>query len=483
LRVVAVLLPVLILLGVEGLLRAVGAGHPTAFFLKRTVHGEPGLAENPRFGWSFFPPEIARQPTPFFLPIDKPKGIRRILVLGESAARGDPDPVFGFSRLLELMLRAQDPARSVKLINTGIAAINSHAIVEIAQGLPLVKPDVVIVYMGNNEVVGPYGAGTVFSPFLRHLWQIRLRMAIEELRTVQVLETLLRRWKVAPQAARWEGMAMFVSHRVRADAPSLELVYRHFEANLREIIARSRRAGARVVVCTVATNLRDCAPFASAHRDGLSPADLRRWNELYASGRRLLARRHWTAALADFEQAALLDASFADLQFQRGRCLLALRRTLAAREALREARELDTLRFRADTRINDVIRRVAGTSGEGVQLLDIEKIFEEDSPDGLPGWNFFLEHVHFNFDGNYRVARAVAQSVGRGAGSEVLGWEECASAAGYNTISQSNALKRMLPRLEQPPFVEQSNHAEQVAYLRAFLRSIPDRYAPALRAP
>ncbi len=40
-------------------------------------------------------------------------GTYRIFVLGESAAMGDPDPAYAFSRYLEVMLRQRYPADEV----------------------------------------------------------------------------------------------------------------------------------------------------------------------------------------------------------------------------------------------------------------------------------------------------------------------------------------------------------------------------------
>ena len=44
---------------------------------------------------------------------EKPKGTFRIFVLGESAAMGDPDPAYAFSRYLEVMLRQRFPENEV----------------------------------------------------------------------------------------------------------------------------------------------------------------------------------------------------------------------------------------------------------------------------------------------------------------------------------------------------------------------------------
>ena len=45
-----------------------------------------------------------------------------------------------------------------EVVNTAVTAINSHVVREIASDLEEIESDLWIVYMGNNEVYGPFGA-------------------------------------------------------------------------------------------------------------------------------------------------------------------------------------------------------------------------------------------------------------------------------------------------------------------------------------
>ena len=92
----------------------------------------------------------------------KPPNTKRIFILGESAALGDPMPEFSFSRMLEKMLIERFPSNRFEVINVAVTAINSHVILPIARECARHEGDLWIVYMGNNEMVGPFGAGTVF---------------------------------------------------------------------------------------------------------------------------------------------------------------------------------------------------------------------------------------------------------------------------------------------------------------------------------
>ena len=82
----------------------------------------------------------------------------------------------------------------------------------------------------------------------------------------------------------WAGMAMMTGLKIRPDAPATARVHRHFERNLADLLAAGADAGVPIVLCTVATNLKDCAPFASLHSPGLSSTALGAWQSAYDAG-------------------------------------------------------------------------------------------------------------------------------------------------------------------------------------------------------
>ena len=127
-----VLVPAALLLCLELALRIAGFGHATHFFLRSRQQDREVVSENPRFTWLFFPRGMARHPEPVQFTARKAPGAYRIFVLGESAAQGDPDIAFSFSRQLEVLLRTRYPALRFEVLNVAITAINSHVIRRIA---------------------------------------------------------------------------------------------------------------------------------------------------------------------------------------------------------------------------------------------------------------------------------------------------------------------------------------------------------------
>ncbi|MEO1084712.1 MAG: hypothetical protein AAFY88_10770, partial [Acidobacteriota bacterium] len=239
-------------------LRLLGVGAATGFLIPGD--GET-LRSNPRFSERFFPRSLARPPVPFTLADPKPTETLRIFVVGGSAARGTPEPAFGMARVLESVLELRYPDRRFEVVNAAITAINSHV------ALPIVEDvvrrgdaDLVLLYLGNNEVVGPWGAAAVLGDFSPSRRAIRLGVELRRLRGVQLID----RWlKPPPPRDGWRGMEMFLGQRVALDDPRLDAVYSHFAANLDAMAAAARRAEVPIVFSTVAVNLRHQAPFAA----------------------------------------------------------------------------------------------------------------------------------------------------------------------------------------------------------------------------
>ena len=472
-RALAVALPWLALAGCELGLRLAGYGHASAFLLEARINDRAVFIENRAFGRLFFPEQLARQPLPLVVSREKPARTIRVLVFGESAAEGHPAPAFGFSRILSVLLRERWAGTQFEVINTAMTAIDSHAIRLIARDCAKLRADVWVLYMGHNEVIGPFGAGTPLSAPAPSRPLIRAQMALKRWRTGQWLEHLAGKlWGRARLPGSWEGLAMFSRNQVRFNDPRMEGVYAHFRENLGDILEAGRRAGARVVVCTLASNLKDCGPFASLHRADLTARSLTGWKSDYEAGIALEQAGQWAEAAARYETAARLDDQHAELQFRWGRCCLRLGERAVARAHLARARDLDTLRFRADSRLNAILKQAAAErAGRGVCLADMETALGRQSPEGIPGEELFYEHVHLNFAGNYWLARTIAEQMAQWLpASETgrtnpagawLGLGECASRLAWTDWDRYQVESQMRRWLQGPPFSNQVGHLER----------------------
>jgi tetratricopeptide (TPR) repeat protein len=482
--VAALGLPVFLMLVLELALRLFGWGYPTHFFLRSDA--QQVYAENEKFGWRFFPRRLARAPDPIRLTRTKAADTFRIFVFGESAALGDPEPAYGFSRILRELLEARCPGTRFEVINTGMTAINSHAILPIARDCVPFDGDVWILYMGNNEVVGPFGAGSVFGAKSPPLSIIRANLALKRTRLGQALDWL---WQRAPahagQPAQWEGMKMMVDQQIRAEDPALARVYDHFSRNLTDILSAAARAGVKPIVCSVSSNLKDCAPFASLNRAGVSGSRKTQWEALVSHGAGLESQKDHAKALAEYRQAAEIDDSYAALAFRMARCYGALGEDQSARAEYIRARDLDALRFRADTAINRIIQNTCASRADAVHFFDSESVLTNACQQGIPGAECFWDHVHLNFKGNYLVACGLAnqvlgllpESVRRSGETNgcVLTETQCTERLAYTDWDQSSVLREMQRRINEPPFTSQLGHKDLVRRWSGFVTELDQK--------
>jgi tetratricopeptide (TPR) repeat protein len=415
------LAPALFFLVLEFGLRLVGFGEPACFFLK--IPGADAYTTNQNFVYRFFSREVAIRPAPAYLPADKPPGGYRVFVLGGSAALGDLAPEFGFGRILQVMLRSSYPGAEFEVVNAAVAAVDSNVVLQVAREAADHAPDLFVVYLGNNEVVGPYGPDSLGDSLVGRrrpptLMEIRAGLWVRTTRVGQLIQRWVtpERWRKGDPVSRPRSGADLLRTLVRLDDPRLEATYGRFQKNLEDLLHAAGDARAKVIVATVASNLSDFSPFASLHPADLTREERALFGSAYRNGLELGRRGEWAAAIRRFESAARIDSGFAQLHFELGRCFLGARHLAEARESLIRARDLDAGRYRADSAINQVIRRTAeDRESEGVHLVDAERSLggDELGRSGLYGNELFYDHVHLTFEGNYALARSIFDQVAR----------------------------------------------------------------------
>jgi tetratricopeptide (TPR) repeat protein len=467
----AVGVPVALLGGLELALRIGGYGRPTCFLIPDE---QPGyFRTNPDFTSQFLPAHFELRPLNFRVAAHKPANTVRIVVLGESAAQGIPVPSFAFAPQLRAQLRARYPGKEFEILNTGIVAINSHVIYQIARDLARFEPDVFLVYAGNNEVIGPYGPGCAYLSQMPPLWVIRASVFVRSTRTGQLIGRCLAHLASKGRRSEWGGMSMFVNNAVAGDDPRLDAVYANFRTNLRDIVELAHRAKAKTVLCTAVANLADCPPFLSQHRRGIADAERAQWITAFNAGRLAWKLGDLAQAKASLEAALRLDDHYADTHYLLGSIALASNEVGAAREHFAAALHRDELRFRPDRAINAVIREVAAAeSAQGATLLDTAKILgnEVDSAAPPAGRQLLFEHVHFDWEGNFQLARLMASAIGAQIGSPAHSGGEldsagCAAALAYTPHERWPMLLRIQVLVRKPPFTNLLTYCADEAQL------------------
>ena len=273
---------------------------------------------------------------------------------------------------------------------------------------------------------------------------------------------------------------MFSKNLDYAD-PGRLVAYDNFRGNLQDILDVAVRAEVPVLLSTVGSNLKHTAPFNSMNSDDLKAAQLSEWESHYNNGVALEAKGSFVEALEQYLLASAIDPSHAELQFRMGRCHLETGNLALALASYIKARDHDGLAVRADTRINEIIRDSADLHAvDQVMLIDAAKLLSADSPDGIPGRELFYEHVHFTIDGNYQLARKLAEKVAMKLPSNITATDEgqwvdadfCADELAVTLWDQYKVWRDMSQRLSAPPHKGTLNYEANIAYSEARVKEI-----------
>nr|NIL92852.1 tetratricopeptide repeat protein [Woeseiaceae bacterium]NIP19514.1 tetratricopeptide repeat protein [Woeseiaceae bacterium]NIS88469.1 tetratricopeptide repeat protein [Woeseiaceae bacterium] len=474
-----VVVPLLFFALLELGLTVAGVGTSFDYFHEIDINGQPHYQENPAFADQFYPPSLNIGPVENTFTKERGPESVRVYILGGSAALGFPLRNHGLDRLLTAQLRAALPSRKIEVLNLAMTSVNSHVMYAVARSIPEDSADFAVILMGNNEVVGPYGPGTFNQGFLTNINLIRGLQALKRTRIWQALNGLMLQIRPtdAMQDLEWEGMQMFTGHGVPHDDPRMAGVYSHYEDNLVDIIETLRSKGMHVVLSSVPVNLRHSAPFLSVRSPDFPGDQLDPWREATRRGAQSADQGNWDDAIDYFQAAMEIDPDYADTHFRLATALENVSNFEEAKTHYQRALDLDALRFRADTRINQIIQEVAASAeSDTFSFVDNAAAFERASQPFQPGWNLLLEHVHYDFSGTHVLAAEIARSIV----SDLTGtdaYEPLPVAAvarrvgfpNYDTIAEIQNLQSMI---QQPPFPGQGNYADLQSFLNEKLQRI-----------
>jgi tetratricopeptide (TPR) repeat protein len=444
-------------------------GRSTRFLLEGESNGKPAWIDNQFFPYRFFSERTAHAPLPIVALKTPPPDILRICLLGGSEAMGAPDPSFGLGRQLELMLQNRYPGHPVEVIHMALEGGNSHVLREVARDLQQLKPQAVIVLTGNDEVAGPYGPASGLGRFHHSARIARFMTLFSRTRLSQLCIAFINR--IFPARAdlnAWRNQEpITLEGRIAPGDPRLNTVFRSFRKNLAALLREAARASPAVIVCTVPVNLRDCAPFSTSYLEDETAAQQVREILRAAIAAETATNRIEAARL--YADVIRLDPTHAEALFRAARMALQENRTAEAAALFSRARDSDALRLRADSRLNAIIRECALDSS--VSLFDAESLFAIRSPQGIPGRELFLDHIHFTFAANHLLASSLLNRMEflRAFEPEPTGAipdpEAIANELLFNPWGHAAQLGTTLSQLLRPPFRRQLNNAEAIVRL------------------
>ena len=443
--------------------------YPTRFLLEGESKGQPAWIDNQFFSYRLFSVRAAKAPPPVVALKTPAEGTLRVCWLGGSAALGDPDPSFGPGRQLEIMLERRFPGRPVEVVHMAFEGGNSHTLREAARELDRLAPDAVVILAGNEEIAGPYGPASSLGRFHFGPHTARLMTLFSRTRISQLCIAAIRRCSPARDDLNaWRSQEpVSLRGRMAPQDPRLKTAYRSFRKNLAAILSAAAKASPAVVVCTVPVNLRDCAPFSTSFLDDETAAQKVR--EILREAVAAETASNRTEAARLYANAIQRDPTHAEALFRAARLELQDHRTAEAAVLFSRARDADALRLRADSKINSIVRKCAAEAS--ASLLDAEALFSDHSPNGIPGRELFLDHVHFTFEGNHLLAQSILQRLEelRAFDAEPSGTiptsEEMANELLYHPWGSADVLATLIARQIHPPFRRQLTNPAAIARL------------------
>jgi tetratricopeptide (TPR) repeat protein len=399
-KTIGILLPFLILFLIEISLRIFHYGDDLNLFIEARGNSEY-LVLNPAASKRYFIDEaFAPTGNSELFRKDKDKSILRIFVLGESTTIGYPYFHNGsFHRWLQYRLMRTYPGRQFEIINLSITAVNSYTVLGFAKELINYKPDAVLIYSGHNEFYGTLGVGSS-NRISNNAHIIRLMLFLRQFRTVQLLTNFYEKIRNLPGSEK-KYLGQTLMQRMVADqqiAFGSKLFYKginQFTSNMNETLELFNHYHVPVFVSNLVSNERDLKPFVSISADSIRFPGFKK---NFALGIMAYDKGDWESATWYLKMADQIYDAHALCNFYLGKLSDIQGDQIRAKFYFTRARDLDGLRFRAPTQINDTISKLCSKYSYA-HLVDTKTAFEAYSINHIIGDDLMLEHVHPNLTG------------------------------------------------------------------------------------
>jgi hypothetical protein len=362
-------------------------------------------------------------------PARKGNQTHRTFVLGGSTVRGRPyTNDTAFARWMQLELAARHLNRTFEVINCGGESYASYRLTNVLQEVLRYEPDLVVLATGHNEFLEDRTYADIKQRSPAWAW---LQDRLLGLRTVRVVRAWARgtKQKATGRSADAERPTRPNQSGERTVLPDIVdtrldhangygsyhrddqwtgRVVAHFGRSVRAMIGMCREARVPIVLVVLGSNVRDCPPFKSEHRPGLTADEQQRWQAAFDAGAHAEADDP-QAALAAYLAAAGIDDEYALLRFRIGRCLDRLDRSREAAGHLLAAKDLDVCPLRMREDMTALLRQIAFDTS--TPFVDARQLIDSLSPQRIPGNDWYLDHVHPTLAAHQQIAAALVEAL------------------------------------------------------------------------
>src|ERR1700688_2849967 len=409
-----ILIPLLILFLIEFFLRIFNYGNNLSLFIE--YKGDKDyLVFNPDASKKYFTEEqIATRGNIEIFKKKKDNNTLRIFVLGESTTIGYPYFHNGsFHRWLQYRLTHTYPDKNFEIVNLSLTAVNSYTVLGFAKEVVNYEPDAVLIYTGHNEYYGTLGVGSS-NRVGSNSRVIQLVLMLRKLRIVQLLTSLFENLKNSSDSKKeFAGQTlmqrMVADQQIQFGSTLYKKGIEQFSANMDETLNLFNKYKIPVFISNLVSNEMDLIPFMSVLPDSIKLSsfskNLKEGISAFNSGYPEQAARLLKSADQIYNGHALCNYYLGKLAYNQGNYI-------QAKKYFIKAKDLDGLRFRAPTEINDAIKKICGKYNVA-HLVDTKAAFDSSSSNHIIGNELILEHVHPNLTGYAIISDAFYQALKR----------------------------------------------------------------------
>ena len=357
--------------------------------------------------------EIASNRMPLFceakFPVTKADNEFRIFCIGGSTVQGRPfAPDTSFPKWLQLRLEKLDASKKWTVVNCGGVSYASYRLVPIVKEVLEYKPDLIVLYTGQNEFL----EDRTYSQIKKlPSWIGRTHDRLSKVRTYSFLRASLmevRSRPVDPENVLPADVEARLDFRggleqYERDDDWRNNVIDHFEQNLNVMVRAAQAENVPLILCNPVTNLRDASPFKSQHSASMTDAELSDFESEWKSiNGETEVEMEWLQIKSKLENLVEINPRHAGVHYRLGQIYQQLGQFESAKRHLILAKEEDVCPLRIVEPMYAAIGRVAKLNG--LPIVDVKAFFEGVAPDGIPGRESMLDHVHPTIFGHQQIS-------------------------------------------------------------------------------
>lgn len=414
-RFILISIPVILFLVIELGLRLTGYADDLDFITRIDRNGKEYYTINQLVGKRYFNKDrmYYRKGSHDYFEVDKSPQTVRVFCLGASTMAGFPYEYNAIpSEFLRDRLIAALPGKNVEVINTAIAATNSFTVDEFADELLKYKPDLFIIYMGQNEYYGVYGVGSTIS-IGKNRSLIKTYLWLQKFKTFVLLKNIINSVSGWLSSDDHQGnkvlMEEMANTSIKYNSDDYKTGVNTFRENYREVISLLRENHIPVLISSLVRNENSLAPFVSFHSAGLSESAKTISENLFKTGVDSMNKGKYSAAEDLFSRAIAIDSMPANFHYALAESYEASANFTEAETQYSLAADLDGLRFRAPSEFNRIVLELGNEYN--IPVADAVQLFRRNSSNGIIGSELLVDHVHPNIHGYFLLAEAWYQSI------------------------------------------------------------------------